>query len=167
MAPTILFVDDDRRLAEAVKRVLRREPYEILIAGSAVEALAVLEAIQVDVLVTDQQMPMMNGTELLSIVKTKFPLMKRIMLSGKATVDTTVRAINEGEVFRFLTKPYNEIELAIAIRQALETAQTKDPSTLLDSFRQRAREMLALESLEPGLTKVNRDLTGAVVLDDE
>jgi len=120
MRPTVLLVDDDPRVLDGLTRVLHREPYRLLRAGSADEAAAILEREPVDVIVCDEQMPGMCGTEFLARVARNYPEVVRIVLTGEPSLEVALRAINEGRVARFFTKPCNEIDLALTIREALE-----------------------------------------------
>ncbi|HEU4628758.1 MAG TPA: response regulator [Gemmatimonadaceae bacterium] len=116
---TVLHVDDDARLRAGVARALRREPYEILGVAGAAEALAVLRACLVDVLVCDEAMPGMLGTELLAQVRREFPGVVSILLTGYGSLEVAQRAVNQGQVYRLLTKPCDADGLAVAIREAL------------------------------------------------
>ncbi len=117
----VLFVDDEEKLLTSLKRGLFDEPYETLFANSGKEALEILEQNQVHVIVTDMCMPEMDGLELLRTVKEEYPHIIRMVLSGYADTDTLLAAINQGEIFRFIAKPWksNE-ELKTIIRQAIE-----------------------------------------------
>ena len=120
MSHTVLLVDDEPHVLEGLTRVLRKEPYEILTANSAVEAAELLEDDDVDLIVSDEEMPGMSGTEFLARVARDYPDIVRIVLTGHPTLPAALRAINEGKVYQFFTKPCNEIDLAITIRRALE-----------------------------------------------
>jgi len=120
MTAKVLLVDDEPNLLSALRRSLRREPYEILSAASGEEALSILASTEVDVVVSDQNMPGMSGTELLTRIHETYPETVRFMLTGKATLEVAVEAINNGAISRFFTKPCNDVDLAITIRQALE-----------------------------------------------
>lgn len=122
MRHTVLLVDDDHHVLHGLARALRHQPYQLHTACSADEAMRVLKSRQVDVLVADEQMPGMRGSQLLAWVAVNFPDIVRIMLTGNATVDTAIHAINEGAVYQFFTKPCDDVQLAIAIRKALEHA---------------------------------------------
>jgi len=119
--PTILFVDDEFRLLRSIERGMLDEPYHMLFAESGKDALKLLEEHEVQVLVTDMRMPEMTGLELLKQVKERYPQIVRIVLSGYTQATTLLTAINQGEIFRFITKPWKmEEDFKPAIRQALE-----------------------------------------------
>ena len=120
MSHTVLLVDDEPHVLEGLTRVLRKEPYEILTANSAVEAAELLEDNGVDLIVSDEEMPGMSGTEFLARVARDYPDIVGIVLTGHPSLPAALRAINEGKVYQFFTKPCNEIDLAITIRRALE-----------------------------------------------
>lgn len=123
MKPVVLLVDDERVVTEAMKQALRGEPFEVVTAGSAMKTMEILAQRNIDVIVADERMPGMSGNELLTFVRQKYPDTVRIMLTGCATLETAVRAINEGEIHRFFTKPFDQDELAMSIRMALEHRQ--------------------------------------------
>ncbi len=120
MNTTVLLVDDDENLLHGLARVLRHQPFRLLTARSGDEAMWVLKTRTVDVIVADENMPGMSGTELLAWVARECPQVVRIVLTGHATAATAIRAINEVGVYRFFTKPCHEVELALAIRKAIE-----------------------------------------------
>jgi len=118
---TILFVDDERNVLTSLKRGLMDEPYNLLFAESGKEALGILEKNEVHVIVTDMRMPEMGGLELLKIVKAKYPHIVRLVLSGYTQVTTLLTAINQGEIFKFITKPWKlEEEFKSVLAQAVE-----------------------------------------------
>jgi len=116
--PTLLLVDDDANVLASLKRLLRRENYQILTAGNSDEALALLAQHDVGVLIVDQRMPGMGGTELLARVRTIHPRTVRMVLSGYTAIDSLTQAINRGEIYRFFTKPWDDAELLHAVREA-------------------------------------------------
>ncbi|MHC4656567.1 MAG: response regulator [Planctomycetota bacterium] len=118
---TVLFVDDEEKILRSLKRGLMDEPYESLFANSGQEALEILKQKEVHVLVTDMRMPEMSGLDLLRIVKKEYPHIIRMVLSGYTQVITPLTAINQGEIFKFITKPWKlEEEFKPAIREAVE-----------------------------------------------
>jgi DNA-binding NtrC family response regulator len=116
--PVVLFVDDEMAVLEGIRDTCRREPYSVLTANSAASALEQLAKQHVDVIVSDQSMPEMSGSELLSRVRKEYPAICRIMLTGEASLDVSVAAINEG-MYRFLSKPINPDELTRVVRAAI------------------------------------------------
>ena len=168
MSNRVLFVDDEPHVTEALKRALRKEPYEVLSAGSARDALSVLSEQAVDVVVSDEQMPGMSGTEFLAQVADVYPDTIRIVLTGQATMETAIRAINEGRVYRFMTKPVIEMDLVVTIRRALEHKEVMIKAAKLEEIAQRQRRTLeGLEKQYPGITNVKTDAKGTIVLDDD
>jgi len=118
---TVLFVDDEEKLLRSLRRALLDEPYNALFANGGNEALEMLRTRDVHVLVTDMRMPDMGGLDLLRIVKREYPRIIRMVLSGYTQITTLLTAINEGEVYKFITKPWKlEEDFKPAIRQALE-----------------------------------------------
>ena len=103
---TVLFVDDDRIVLRSLERGLIDEPYNTLYASSPKETLEILQQEKVHVIVTDLCMPDMDGLELLRIVNKKYPHIVKIVLSGYADQDTVQQAINQGEIFKFIPKPW-------------------------------------------------------------
>jgi len=162
----ILLVDDEPRVAAALKHVLHRAAYETLSASSGAEALELLGRQDVDVVVADEQMPGMRGTELLAKVRELHPQVVRIMLTGHASLEVAVRAINEGEIFRFLLKPCQGADLAVAIRQALQHRELlRKSGDLLALARHRGRVLAELEEQHPGIGEVRTTGGGAVLLE--
>jgi diguanylate cyclase (GGDEF)-like protein/PAS domain S-box-containing protein len=116
--PTLLIVDDEAAILSALKRLLRREGYRVLTAGSAQEGFEVLATNNVQVILSDQRMPQMNGTEFLSRVCQMYPDTIRIVLSGYTDLDTVTDAINRGAIYKFLTKPWDDELLREHLREA-------------------------------------------------
>ena len=117
---SVLCVDDEPSILSALRRVLRTEGCRILTAGSGAEALALLEAEPVDVVVSDMRMPVMDGARLLAEVRARWPGTARVLLTGYADMEATVLAINEGQIYRYIHKPWDETELRLTVRQAAE-----------------------------------------------
>jgi two-component system response regulator HupR/HoxA len=118
---TILFVDDEVRILQSLKWGMLDEPYNLLFAESGKKALELLEENEVHVIVTDMRMPEMSGLELLRIVKVKYPHIVRLVLSGYTQATTLLTAINQGEIFKFITKPWRmEKDFKSVIRQAVD-----------------------------------------------
>jgi putative nucleotidyltransferase with HDIG domain len=125
-AHTVLFVDDEVNILKALQRLLRSEHMNVLCASRAQEALELLDKQQCQVVVTDQRMPEMTGVDLLSQVRQRFPDIVRMMLTGYTEMDVAVDAINRGEIYRLITKPWNDDELRATIRQAFDHSDLKN-----------------------------------------
>ncbi len=166
--PVVLFVDDERNALESYARVLRGEPYSIVLASSGEKALEILEQRNVDLLISDQEMPGMKGTRLLAAVRDSYPGVTRILLTGTGSLDVALAAINEGEVFRFLTKPVDARHLAATIRKALALHNVLRASCdLLETVKAQSDELEQLEKKHPGITRVERDADGCIRLSPE
>jgi DNA-binding NtrC family response regulator len=154
---TILLVDDEPLVLRALKRSLAREGYRILDASDPTLALAVIARENVDVLITDIDMPKMSGVELVAQVRQQYPKVVRILLTGAATLGSALQAINEGEVFRYLTKPWDVAELLETIRAAAARVEEAGRLVEADAVAQRKGQLMeAIEVAFPGLTKVER-----------
>ena len=114
----MLFVDDEPRVLRGFRDALRKEAYDILTAGSAALALGVLSRNHVDIVISDERMPVTSGAELLEQVGRDYPSVIRIMLTGQASLEASIRAI-KGGIYRFLTKPIEASELRRVIAAAL------------------------------------------------
>lgn len=117
----ILCVDDEANVLKSLERIFMDDEYEILTALSGQEGMALLEASQpVHVVISDYRMPEMNGVDFLSMVCSQWPDTVRIVLSGYADTAAVVSAINEGQVYKFIPKPWNDDDLRITIGNAVE-----------------------------------------------
>ena len=114
----ILFVDDEPQVLRGYRDILHKEPYQLLAAGSAAQALGILAKERIHVVVSDERMPSVSGSELLERVHRDYPDVVRIMLTGQASLLTSVQAINDG-LYRFLSKPIAPEELRRVLRDAL------------------------------------------------
>ncbi|BCB27455.1 hypothetical protein SKTS_23410 [Sulfurimicrobium lacus] len=115
---TLLLVDDEPSILSALKRVLRREGYQILTATSAAEGMELLATHQVAVVMSDQRMPHVTGAEFLAKVRVMYPDTVRIILSGYTELKTLTEVVNRGEIYKFLEKPWDEAALRETLREA-------------------------------------------------
>jgi two-component system NtrC family sensor kinase len=117
----ILCVDDERNVLRALERIFLDDDYEIVIAGSGEEGLQIMEESgPFQVVISDYRMPVMNGVEFLKAVYSRWPETVRIVLSGYADAGAIVAAINEGHIYRFIPKPWNDDELRVTLQNSLE-----------------------------------------------
>lgn len=167
-SPTLLIVDDEATMRRAVRRTLDDEGYRLIEAASGAEALEILAKQSVHVVVSDHDMPGMTGLDLLRMIRLKHPTLVRIMLTASSDLDVAVRAINLGEVSRFIRKPWRDDELVCSVRQAFDQAAVERE---LRKLRRQARRTLdqlhMLEESHPGITKLRRNRAGAIVIDED
>lgn len=173
-APTatarLLCVDDEPSILSALKRVFRTQGYTVLTATSGQEGLALMEKEPVDVVISDMRMPEMDGAQFLEKVFAGWPATKRILLTGHADAAATIAAINQGKIWRYVAKPWNDGELILTVQQALahrnlleenerltkltqrQNAELKELNTSLEGrVEERTRQLgLALKSLRHG-----------------
>jgi response regulator RpfG family c-di-GMP phosphodiesterase len=120
---TILCVDDEENILRALRRLLRKEPYRLLTAGSGIEGLKILEAEHPWVIISDQRMPQMDGVTFFKKVMETHPDIIRITLTGYTDIETIKDAVNQGHIYKFLLKPWNDENLILDIRQAVDQYQ--------------------------------------------
>jgi len=121
MQDSLLLVDDEPSVSTSLSRLLRKENYQVFTADSGAQALKILQENTIKVIVSDQRMPKMTGSELFAQVKEKYPDTIRIILSGYTDFDSVSDAINKGAIYKFLEKPWNNEVLRAEIRQAFST----------------------------------------------
>lgn len=143
MERTLLLVDDEENITSALTRLLRRDGYRILRANSGREGLEVLARNQVGVIISDQRMPEMTGTEFLSKVRELYPDTIRIVLSGYTDLNSVTDAINRGAIYKFLTKPWEDDLLRENIDEAFRRYEMKIENARLSGELQAANKELA------------------------
>ncbi|MFH1626147.1 MAG: HD domain-containing phosphohydrolase [Pseudomonadota bacterium] len=116
----LLFVDDEEKILHSLTRLFRKENYEVFTTTSAREGLETVVEHEISLVLSDQRMPEMTGTEFLRQVKRKSPDTIRVILTGCTDMAAAVQAINEGEVYRFITKPWDDLELKIIVSHAVK-----------------------------------------------
>jgi diguanylate cyclase (GGDEF)-like protein len=151
---TLLLLDDEANILASLKRLLRRDGYNILAAGNSTQAFALLAAHPVGVVVSDQRMPDMTGTEFLSRVKELYPDTVRMVLSGYTDLQSVIEAINEGSIYRFLTKPWDDDRLRAAIRDAFRQQELSQENALLN--RQNRENLARLREMNEMLESLLR-----------
>ncbi len=161
----ILAVDDEPDMLRVLRRALAPLTSDVTLTEDPLMALDILSQHDVSVLVSDIDMPLMNGHELMRRARAMRPDVVRILLTGRATVESAMRAINEGEVHRYLSKPFDPADLRSIVAGALERraalAQAARASVEVD----RQRSVVArLEEAHPGIASVQRDQQGAYVV---
>ncbi len=131
-SPRILFIDDEERILRSMKALFKRQ-YTVFTTTDPAEALDILKGQDIDVIVSDQRMPEVTGIELLKQVKQLSPRTMRILLTGYADMKATLDAINEGEVFRYLKKPWNNDDLKSILAEASDIARNSSYQEVSES----------------------------------
>lgn len=128
---TIMFVDDEPNILTALKRLMRSTPYRVVLAEGASSALSTLELIPVDMVVSDMRMPGMSGAELLAEIYQHYPDTLRVLMTGYADMQSTIDAINNGKISRYISKPWDDAELIQIINSAFELKRLQRDKTRL------------------------------------
>ncbi|MCW5898088.1 MAG: response regulator [Flavobacteriales bacterium] len=132
----VLFVDDEEGNLKAFRTTFRRD-MEVLVASSGVEALEILEQEEVHVIVSDQRMPGMTGSEFLAVARERHPRAMRMLLTGYADLEAVVAAVNKGGIYAYATKPWDANDLKLRIEQAFEIHQLRaQKDRLLQQYQQ-------------------------------
>jgi two-component system, probable response regulator PhcQ len=153
----VLLVDDEPPTLNALSRLLRSDGHQVLTTSDPLQAPIIVESGKVDIVVSDMDMPEMNGLELMAQLRQSAPHVVRILLTGRGSLAAAMRAINEGEVFRFLTKPWNNDELRSTIKEAEARLREPPPAVQAANLAERRSKLLAeLEQTHPGITQVDR-----------
>jgi diguanylate cyclase (GGDEF)-like protein/PAS domain S-box-containing protein len=142
-ARTLLLVDDEPSILSALKRQLRQDGYQILTAADGHKGLELLAQNKVDVIVSDQRMPGMTGVEFLRKVKTLYPDTVRIVLSGFTELQSVTDAVNEGAIYKFLTKPWDDNQLREHVAEAFQNKGMADENRRLSIEVRTANQELA------------------------
>lgn len=164
MPYTILLVDDDEHLLLAMKRVLKKEGYRLIFARNGKEGLEKLSRKNADMIISDYQMPGMNGLQFLEKVKEFYPDILTIMMTGVEDVKVAMQAINEAGVYKFLLKPCGSEILKITVRRAVETLDIiRERDALIEKVKAKDALLNRLEKEHPGITTVKRDRDGFII----
>ncbi len=164
----LLLVDDEPNILKALNRLLRRDGYTILTAESGMAALEILKNNPVNVIISDHRMPVMTGIEFLGKVKDNYPDITRIVLSGFSDLDTITNAINEGNIYKFLAKPWDDTQIRTTVKEAFEHNELRLENVRLTKELTAANKGLEQENQETsGLLEqiVNHNTDGIIVTD--
>lgn len=158
----LLFVDDEESITKALRRLFRKEEYDIYTAASGQEGLDRLREVgkPFSLIISDQRMPEMNGAEFLEKAKGIFPQAIRILLTGYSDMDAMVDAINKGGIHRYFTKPWNDDDLLLQVRQSLEQYElVLENRRLLVLTRKQNKELKGLnDRLEEKVAERTREV---------
>lgn len=159
-APVLLFVDDEPGILSALRRLFRPHGYQIFIAEGGAAGLEILEKEHVDLVVSDMRMPEMDGATFLKEVRSRWPAVTRILLTGYADITSTVAAINQGEIYRYISKPWDDNEIVTIVREAIEHQRLKYENERLTQLAQAQNEQL--KELNAGLEQKVAERTAEV-----
>lgn len=140
----VLCVDDEPSILSALRRLFRPQGYRVLLAEGGAAGLAVLAAEPVDLVVSDMRMPEMDGVQFLEQVRERWPAVVRIMLTGYADINSTVAAINRGEIHRYIAKPWDDQDMLLSVSDGLRRKQLEQENRRLDQLTQAQNEQLGL-----------------------
>ncbi len=139
---TLLFIDDEENILSALRRLFRPLGYRILIANRAMEGLAIMEREEVDLIICDMRMPEMGGDEFFAQASQKWPDTMRILLTGYADIASTIAAINKGNIYSYISKPWEDSDLKFNVQRALEQRLLKAERRQLTKLTQQQNEEL-------------------------
>ena len=167
MRHSLLIVDDEEFVRNALVRALRNEEFDIRTADGPKAAWDALTTRPADIVLSDFKMPRISGLDLLQRVREEYPDTIRIMLTGHADVETVIGAVNNSEIYRFLTKPWNDEELKLVLRLAAAHLDTMRENRRLTQLVAKQAELIRrIEDANPGITRVARNRDGAVLVED-
>lgn len=146
---TLLFVDDEPSVLSALRRLFRNPSYRVLQAGGGSEAMSILALEPVDLIISDMRMPEMDGAALLEQVRILYPATIRILLTGYADINSTIAAINGGEIHRYISKPWDDQDILLIVKEALERRDLERQNK--DLLQQVQRQNLELQGLNQSL----------------
>lgn len=166
MNHTIMIVDDEGNVLRALNRDFRQEPYGVTLASSAEEGLKLIEAGETpSVVISDERMPGMNGSEFLREVRNRLPDSIRIILTGHGDLESAITAINEGEIYRYILKPWSSDDLRLLVRHCIERFElVQQNRELTEALEEKNTELNELSKvLEEMVQERNRELQERVV----
>jgi putative nucleotidyltransferase with HDIG domain len=159
----ILCVDDEPNILSSLRRMLSLEGFEVFTAESGAEALKLLAQHPMNVIISDMQMPQMNGTELLAKVGQQWPQTMRLMLTGASDVSGAIEAINQGAIYRYTAKPWNDEELLSTIKSAIAYGALANEHDRLQALTESQKKSLneMVDTLESRVQERTKDLRAA------
>lgn len=168
----IQLVDDEPRILSALKRLLRPQGWDILAYDNVESALGGLLEHEFSVIISDYQMPTADGVTYLQFAKQRQPHAIRLVLSAYGDRNSMIQAINQAEIYRYLSKPWDDYEVVAAIQSAIDLYQLSAENRRLREendhqkalIKAREEELLRLEAENPGISRVRRDADGSVLI---
>jgi DNA-binding NtrC family response regulator len=162
---TILVVDDEEHVRTALATLLEREGYTVTAVEGPTQALEILREKPIKLVISDQNMPDMSGLEFFRLIRERHPQVCRIMLTADPERDTIIRAINEGEVYRFMPKPWSNTMLRVTVHFAFEEIQLQEENRrLVQALRRQLHFVRALDRNFPYLSALARQEEAELML---
>lgn len=163
----ILLVDDEPPVLKALTRCLVDDDYQIKTAESADAALELISRQTFKVVISDERMPGMCGSEFLSLLSLRAPQTVRILLTGHASIEAAMTAVNDGQIYRFLVKPWDDLGLRLAVRSAIDKFDLEmENRRLLAIVRTQGQQLVDLEKENPGSVCIGRSADGSYRIPD-
>ncbi|NLI16572.1 MAG: response regulator [candidate division Zixibacteria bacterium] len=164
---SILLVDDSPDIISALVRAFKSEGYKIFTAGSVKAGMEILKKENIDLLICDENMPGMPGMELIRYARLHYPQVVRIMLTGRLDLELAKLAINQGEVYRYFNKPWDDYELLLAVRYALKQKMLESNYLKLKQIADNQNKILqSLEKEYPGISKKAMTDDGSIIIEE-
>ncbi len=162
----ILLIDDEQPILNALTRVFHNSSYELFTATSAEQALGFLERNNIDLIICDYQLGGMNGIDFLENISKDNPDIINILLTAHADLDMAIDAINRAVLYKFIMKPWNDNNLLITVRRALEQRDLIiENKRLMNEIKKRDIYIKQLEKESPGITDIKRDDSGNIIIE--
>jgi len=161
---SILVVDDEELFIEYIKSMLSGESYNVITASSGKQGLEILKKQSVNMVISEYKIPLMNGLEFLEKVRIIYPDILTVLVTDQADINLALKAINEAGVYKFLLKPWDNIDFKNTIKKTLESLQViKERDELIRKVKTHEATLNDLEKRYPGITKVEKDEDGYIL----
>ena len=166
----IILVDDEPAVLSALQRILHNVNYNLIMCASVAEAKIEIEKMRdlIDVVISDNRMPECSGVDFLSELRRVYPEIVRIMLTGHSDLEDAKKAINDGQVYRFLLKPCDADEMRTTVRHALAHKDLwEENRTLLKKVEEHEKILNEIETKYPGIMEIKKDSLGIIEIEDD
>ncbi len=157
---TVLCVDDEQNILSALRRLLRPEGYKLVFANNGQEGLEAMEKEPVDLIISDMRMPVMDGARFLTEISQRWPDTVRILLTGYSDISSTIEAINKGNIYKYISKPWEDNDIKLTLRRALEQKNLEAERKRLENLTNKQNE--ELKDLNTNLELKVKQRTGEI-----